>query len=177
MVDISAKPTTARMAVASGWLRMRAETLAAIRAGDAAKGDVLGVARVAGIQAAKRTAELIPLCHPLALTHVAVDLEPDTGLPGIRIRAAVRTTGRTGAEMEALTAVSVAGLTLIDMAKALDRWMVLEGITLEEKAGGKSGRLLRPAGKLARGEAGRRRRSGATGVPSGTPGREVKRGR
>ncbi len=150
MVDVSAKPAAVRTALATGWVRMRASTLAAIQAGNAPKGDVLAVARVAGIQAAKRTSELIPLCHPLALSHAAVDFVPDARLPGIRIRAAVRCTGPTGAEMEALTAVAVAGLTLIDMAKALDRWMVLEGIALEEKSGGKSGHLIRPVARRRR---------------------------
>jgi cyclic pyranopterin phosphate synthase len=123
---------------------MRAATLRAIERGDAPKGDVLGVARIAGIQAAKRTSALIPLCHPLALTHVDVECTPDRGLPGIRIAATVRCTGPTGAEMEALTAVAIAGLTLIDMAKGLDPWMALEGVLLQEKTGGKRGRLIRP---------------------------------
>lgn len=144
MVDVSTKRATARSARASGWVRMRATTLRAIERGDAPKGDVLGVARIAGIQAAKRTSALIPLCHPLALTHVDLECTPDRALPGIRIAATVRCTGPTGAEMEALTAVAIAGLTLIDMAKGLDPWMALEGVSLQEKSGGKRGRLIRP---------------------------------
>jgi cyclic pyranopterin phosphate synthase len=149
MVDISGKLPTDRTAVATGDVRMGIATLRQIEAGNAPKGDVLGVARLAGIQAAKRTSELIPLTHPLALTHVDVDCLPDRSLPGVRIRASVRCTGPTGAEMEALTAVAVAGLTLIDMAKSMDRWMVLEGIGLEEKRGGKGGLLKRPARRRA----------------------------
>jgi cyclic pyranopterin phosphate synthase len=144
MVDVSTKHATARSARAGGWVRMRASTLRAIERGDAPKGDVLGVARIAGIQAAKRTSDLIPLCHPLALTHVDIECLPDPALPGIRIAATVRCTGPTGAEMEALIAVAIAGLTLIDMAKGLDPWMTLEGVSLQEKSGGKRGRLIRP---------------------------------
>jgi cyclic pyranopterin monophosphate synthase len=129
---------------------MAVAALRQIETGNAPKGDVLGVARLAGIQAAKQTSQLIPLTHPLALTHVDVDCLLDRALPGVRIRASVRCTGPTGAEMEALTAVAVAGLTLIDMAKSLDRWMVLESIGLEEKRGGKGGRLKRPARRRAR---------------------------
>jgi cyclic pyranopterin phosphate synthase len=118
---------------------MRLETLAIVRSGDAKKGDVLGTARIAGIMAAKRTHELIPLCHPLALTEVEVDLVPDAKLPGVRVTARVKVTGKTGVEMEALTAVSVACLTIYDMVKAVERGMRIEGIGLVEKSGGKSG--------------------------------------
>jgi cyclic pyranopterin monophosphate synthase len=139
MVDVSAKDVTTRTAVAEGCIVMQPETLALVRDGNAKKGDVLGVARVAGIMAAKRTHELIPLCHPLLLSKVAVDLELDEALPGIRVRATVRLSGQTGVEMEALTAVSVACLTLYDMVKAVDRGMRIEGVRLLEKDGGKSG--------------------------------------
>ncbi|QXF11878.1 MULTISPECIES: cyclic pyranopterin monophosphate synthase MoaC [Sphingopyxis] len=137
MVDVGAKAATGRRAVASGRIAMAPEALAAIRAGDAPKGDVLSTARIAGIMAAKRTAELIPLCHPLALTSVAVEF--DWEADGISVRATAATTGPTGVEMEALTAASVALLTLYDMAKALDRAMVLGDIRLLEKSGGRSG--------------------------------------
>ena len=139
MVDVADKAVTKRTAVAEGRIVMLPETLALVRSGNAKKGDVLGVARVAGIMAAKRTHELIPLCHPLMLSKVAVDLEPDDALPGIRVRATVSLSGQTGVEMEALTAVSVACLTLYDMVKAADRGMRIEGIRLLEKDGGKSG--------------------------------------
>ncbi len=139
MVDVTAKADTERVAVAQGAVVMRPETLALIRAGDMKKGDVLGVARIAGIMAAKRTHELIPLCHPLALTGVEVEIEPDDALPGLRVRARARVKGATGVEMEALTAVSVACLTIYDMAKAVDRGMRIEGVRLIEKLGGKSG--------------------------------------
>jgi cyclic pyranopterin phosphate synthase len=139
MVDVSAKAVTERVAVAEGRVLMRPETLAIVRSGDAKKGDVLGAARIAGIMAAKRTHELIPLCHPLALTQVAVDLVPDEKLPGVRVTARVKVTGKTGVEMEALTAVSVACLTIYDMVKAVERGMRIEGICLVEKSGGKSG--------------------------------------
>jgi cyclic pyranopterin monophosphate synthase len=144
MVDVGGKPVTDRVAVAEGAVRMEAATLALITGGQAKKGDVLGVARLAGIMAAKKTAELIPLCHPLSLTKVAVELEPDADLPGIRIRARVATSGQTGVEMEALTAASVAGLTIYDMVKAVDRGMVIEGLRLTFKDGGKSGRFEAP---------------------------------
>ena len=137
MVDVGAKAATGRRAVASGRITMAPEALAAIRAGNAPKGDVLSTARIAGIMAAKRTAELIPLCHPLALTSVAVEF--DWEADGISVRATAATTGPTGVEMEALTAASVALLTLYDMAKALDRAMVLGDIRLLEKSGGRSG--------------------------------------
>jgi cyclic pyranopterin phosphate synthase len=140
MVDVSGKPVTERVALARGFVAMRPETLALIVGGRAQKGDVLGVARLAGIMAAKRTAELIPLCHPLPLAAVTLDLAADPELPGIAIAAEVRTTGRTGVEMEALTAVSVAALTVYDMVKAADREMRIGGIHLALKDGGTSGR-------------------------------------
>ncbi|MCS7040881.1 MAG: cyclic pyranopterin monophosphate synthase MoaC [Anaerolineae bacterium] len=140
MVDVSAKAETTRTAVAGARVVMRPETLAAIRAGDAPKGDVLGTARVAGILAAKKTHELIPLCHPLLLTHVAVDF--DYVEDGIEIRATVRCQGQTGVEMEALTAATVAALTIYDMAKALEKTMRIENVRLLRKEGGKSGLFL-----------------------------------
>jgi cyclic pyranopterin monophosphate synthase len=139
MVDVSAKPETERIAVAEGCVVMAAKTLDLVRKGDAKKGDVLGVARLAGIMAAKRTHELIPLCHPLAVSQIEVDIEPDTKLPGVRVKARVKVSGKTGVEMEALTAVSVACLTVYDMVKAVERGMRIEGIRLIEKSGGKSG--------------------------------------
>jgi cyclic pyranopterin phosphate synthase len=139
MVDVGDKALTSRVATAEGCVVMLPETLALIRSGDAKKGDVLGTARLAGIMAAKRTHELIPLCHPLLLTKVKLDCEPDETLPGIRIRAEARVTGQTGVEMEALTAVSVACLTFYDMVKAADRGMRIESIQLTGKSGGKSG--------------------------------------
>jgi cyclic pyranopterin phosphate synthase len=144
MVDVSAKPATGRRAVARGSVAMSPATLALVAAGTAAKGDVLGVARLAGIMAAKRTAELIPLCHPLPLSKVAVDLAPDAGGSRVLIEAEVGTTGPTGVEMEALTAVSVAALTVYDMLKAADRAMVIGEIRLVLKEGGKSGRFEAP---------------------------------
>ena len=143
MVDVSAKSDTARMARATGAIAMSAGTLKAIVANTVAKGDVLAVARLAGIMAAKRTADLIPLCHPIALTDVAVTLRADADLPGVRVEAIARTTGKTGVEMEALTAVTVALLTVYDMAKALDRGMTLMDVTLAEKTGGASGDYAR----------------------------------
>ncbi len=140
MVDVSDKPVTARIAVARGAVKMSAETLALITEGRAKKGDVLGVARLAGIMAAKKTADLIPLCHPLPITKVALDLTPDPSLPGIVVEATVKTGGQTGVEMEALTAVSVACLTIYDMVKAVEKSMSIEGIHLVLKDGGKSGR-------------------------------------
>jgi cyclic pyranopterin monophosphate synthase len=140
MVDVSGKPVTDRVAVAVGAVRMTKETLALITEGRAKKGDVLSVARLAGIMAAKKTADLIPLCHPLPITKVALDLAADPGLPGIRIEATVKTSGQTGVEMEALTAVSVAALTVYDMVKAVEKSMVIEGIRVVLKDGGKSGR-------------------------------------
>lgn len=140
MVDVSAKPVTARIAVASGAVKMAPETLAMITDGRAAKGDVLGVARLAGIMGAKKTADLIPLCHPLPITKVAIDLRADPSLPGIVIEATVKTGGQTGVEMEALTAVSVAALTIYDMVKAVDKAMEITAVKLLLKEGGKSGR-------------------------------------
>ena len=145
MVDVSAKPVTAREARARGAVRMSQKALAAIEAGNLPKGEVIATARIAGIQAAKRTSELIPMCHPLALSAIDVECLPDRELPGIRIDARVRCEGKTGAEMEALTAVAVAALTVIDMAKSADRWMTVEGLTLVEKQGGKSGKQRRPS--------------------------------
>ncbi len=141
MVDVSDKPVTARTAIAEGWIRMQTETLALITQGRADKGDVLGIARIAGIMGAKKTAELIPLCHPLPITKVALDLMPDSALPGVRITATVRTGGQTGVEMEALTAVSTAALTIYDMVKAVQKDMEIGGIRLTFKEGGKSGRF------------------------------------
>ena len=140
MVDVSAKSETARTAVAEGWVRMSSATLALVREGRAGKGDVLGVARLAGIMAAKRTSDLVPLCHPLPLARVALELAADNDLPGVRITATVATTGRTGVEMEALTAVSVAALTVYDMLKAAGKGMEIGGVRLLLKEGGKSGR-------------------------------------
>ncbi len=139
MVDVSEKAISQRIAIAEGKVIMQAETLAIVRAGDAKKGDVLGVARVAGIMAAKRTHELIPLCHPLAISQVDVEAALDAKLPGIKVTARVKVSGQTGVEMEALTAVSVACLTIYDMVKAVDRGMRIEGIRLVEKSGGRSG--------------------------------------
>jgi cyclic pyranopterin phosphate synthase len=139
MVDVSAKPATERVAIAEGGVIMAPKTLALVRKGNAKKGDVLGTARIAGIQAAKRTHELIPLCHPLPLAQIEVDLTPDASLPGIVVRARVKVAGKTGVEMEALTAVAVACLTIYDMVKAVERGMRIEGIRLLEKRGGRSG--------------------------------------
>jgi cyclic pyranopterin monophosphate synthase len=144
MVDVSEKAATERIAIAEGRVRMSAETLELVMSGNAKKGDVLGAARIAGIMAAKKTSELIPLCHPLAITKVEVDIAPDNiapddGAPALLVRAAVKVTGQTGVEMEALTAVSVACLTVYDMIKAVERGAVIEGIRLVEKSGGKSG--------------------------------------
>jgi len=140
MVDVSAKPVTDRTAVAEGWVKMRPETLALVAAGTAKKGDVLGIARLAGIMGAKKTADLIPLCHPLPITKVTLELETDAALPGVRITATVKTTGQTGVEMEALTAVSVAALTVHDMLKAAEKSIEIGGIRVVLKDGGKSGR-------------------------------------
>jgi cyclic pyranopterin phosphate synthase len=142
MVDVGAKDETRREAIARGAVTMRPETLALILAGGTAKGDVLAVARVAGIMAAKRTPELIPLCHTLLLTHVSVVIEPDRQASALQIEATVRTTGQTGVEMEALTAVSVAALTIYDMCKAVDRAMRIGDIRLAEKRGGRSGEIV-----------------------------------
>jgi cyclic pyranopterin phosphate synthase len=140
MVDVSDKAVTSRVAVAAGWIKMAPETFDIIAEGRAKKGDVLGIARLAGIMGAKKTAELIPLCHPLPITKVALDLTLDPDLPGVRIAATVKTTGQTGVEMEALTAVSTAALTVYDMAKAVDKAMEIGGIHVTLKDGGKSGR-------------------------------------
>jgi cyclic pyranopterin phosphate synthase len=144
MVDISDKPVTSREARARASVKMSPAALDAIVAGNLPKGEVIGTARIAGIQAAKRTSELIPMCHPLALTMVDVVCRPDTTLPGIEIESVVRCEARTGAEMEALTAVAVAALTIVDMAKSVDRWMTIGDIELVAKRGGKSGDLRRP---------------------------------
>jgi cyclic pyranopterin monophosphate synthase len=143
MVDVGAKPDTSRMARATGSIRMSAKALDAIVRNAVAKGDVLGVARVAGIMAAKRTAELIPLCHPLPLHDVSVILTPDPSLPGVRVEVTARTIGKTGVEMEALTGASIALLTVYDMAKSLDKGMVLSDISLAAKVGGKGGDYAR----------------------------------
>ena len=140
MVDVSDKPVTARVAVAEGFVVMSTETLALVTSGSAKKGDVLGIARLAGIMGAKKTADLIPLCHPLPITKVALELTADESLPGIRVEATVKTGGQTGVEMEALTAVSIACLTIYDMVKAVEKSMRIEGIRLVLKDGGKSGR-------------------------------------
>ena len=142
MVDVSGKPETARTATAAAHVAMQPATLATVAAGRAAKGDVLGTARLAGIMAAKRTAELIPLCHPLPISAVTLDLVPGEG--GVDIVATVRTTGRTGVEMEALTAASIAALTVYDMCKAIDRGMRIEGLRVTHKDGGKSGEFRQP---------------------------------
>lgn len=139
MVDVGAKAHTERIAVAQGHISMRAETLQMIQSGNAKKGDVLATARIAGIMAAKKTHELIPLCHPIGLTNVTIDIDPDSELPGYTVTATTKVTGQTGVEMEALTACSVACLTIYDMAKAVDRGMTISEIKLLEKSGGKSG--------------------------------------
>jgi cyclic pyranopterin phosphate synthase len=144
MVDVGGKPESTRMARATGQIIMSAATLEAIAGNTIAKGDVLGVARVAGIMAAKRTAELIPLCQPIALTDVAVTFVTDPALPGVRVEATVRSVGRTGVEMEALAAATIALLTVYDMAKAMDKSMVLNDISLTEKTGGVGGPYARP---------------------------------
>jgi cyclic pyranopterin phosphate synthase len=142
MVDVGHKPDTERVAIAKGAIAMEIETLELIRAGNLKKGDVFGAAQLAGVMAAKKTAELIPLCHPLPLTHINLELEPDEELPGIQITATVRTIGKTGVEMEALTAVSVAALTIYDMAKAVEKTMRIVNIRLVEKHGGMSGDVV-----------------------------------
>lgn len=141
MVDVSQKPVTARTAIARGHVKMMPETYAIMTDGSAEKGDVLGVARLAGIMGAKQTSNLIPLCHPLPITKVALELTPDETIPGVIIQATVKTTGQTGIEMEALTAVSVAGLTVYDMLKAVEKTMEISGIRLTMKEGGKSGKF------------------------------------
>ncbi len=142
MVDVGAKAATHRVALVTGHIRMLPATLALIESGTAKKGDVLGIARIAGIQAAKKTSDLIPLCHPLALTRVAIDFEIDPALPGVHCSTTVETVGPTGVEMEALTAASVALLTIYDMCKAVDRGMTLGDVRLREKHGGKSGSFV-----------------------------------
>jgi cyclic pyranopterin phosphate synthase len=142
MVDVSHKPDTERLAIAAGEVRMKRETLELIRAGNVKKGDVLAVAQLAGVMAAKRTAELIPLCHPLSLTLIDVRCELQDDLPGIAITATVKTTGKTGVEMEALTAVTVAALTVYDMAKAVEKTMQITNVRLVEKHGGLSGDVM-----------------------------------
>ncbi|MDA1154044.1 MAG: cyclic pyranopterin monophosphate synthase MoaC [Proteobacteria bacterium] len=144
MVDVSDKAVTDRIAVAEAHIVMADATLALITEGRAKKGDVLGIARIAGIMAAKKTADLIPLCHPLPITKVSIDLTPDTTLPGIRISATVKTSGQTGVEMEALTAASTAALTVYDMVKAVQKDMIIGGLRVTLKDGGKSGRFENP---------------------------------
>lgn len=139
MVDVGDKTDTVRIATASGCVIMQPQTLELILSGNAAKGDVIGTARLAGIMAAKKTSDLIPLCHPLMLSKVTIEIEPDEALPGLRINATVKLTGKTGVEMEALTAVSVSCLTIYDMAKAVDKGMVISNIAVDSKSGGKSG--------------------------------------
>lgn len=139
MVDVGDKTDTVRIATASGCVIMQPQTLELILSGNAAKGDVIGTARLAGIMAAKKTSDLIPLCHPLMLSKVTVEIEPDEALPGLRVSATVKLTGKTGVEMEALTAVSVTCLTIYDMAKAVDKGMVISNIAVDSKTGGKSG--------------------------------------
>lgn len=142
MVDVSAKPDTPRLAVARGEVRMKPETLEAVRQGNLKKGEVVIIAKLAGVMAAKKTSELIPLCHPLPLDHLEVDIEFAPELPGLIITAAARTTGKTGVEMEALTAVAVAALTVYDMAKAIEKTMIIQNIRLVEKRGGQSGDVV-----------------------------------
>lgn len=144
MVDVSTKDDTVRIAVAEGFVKMKPETLAIILKGNAKKGDVIGTARIAGIMAAKQTSNLIPLCHPLMLSKVTVEITDDAELPGLRVEATVKLTGKTGVEMEALTAVSVTCLTIYDMAKAVDKTMEIGGIRVMEKSGGKSGDFRHP---------------------------------
>lgn len=148
MVDVSSKPETERVAIARGEIRMNPETLALIQSGGVAKGDVLGVARVAGIMAAKRTGELIPLCHPLPITNAGVDFTIDEAGSRIMIEARASTVGKTGVEMEALTACSVAALTIYDMTKAADKGMVISEVRLVKKTGGKSGTYVRPGEEI-----------------------------
>jgi cyclic pyranopterin phosphate synthase len=144
MVDVGDKPDTVRVAIAEGSIRMKPETLELILAGDAKKGDVIGTARLAGIMAAKKTSELIPLCHPLMISKVTVEITPDRELPGFHVETMVKLSGKTGVEMEALTAASIACLTIYDMAKASDKGMEILNIRLKSKSGGKSGNFVRP---------------------------------
>ncbi|KAB0681780.1 cyclic pyranopterin monophosphate synthase MoaC [Aureimonas leprariae] len=149
MVDVGGKQATRRVAVAEGRVAMAAETLRTIEAGNLKKGDVFGAARIAGIMAAKRTSELVPLCHPLLLEKIDVSIEPDPALPGLLVTATVSLTGKTGVEMEALTAASVACLTIYDMAKAVDRGMTITGVCVVEKSGGRSGDWTAPSAAAA----------------------------
>ena len=142
MVDVGDKPDTQRLAIAKGEIHMRSETLALIQAGDLKKGDLVTVAELAGVMAAKRTSDLIPLCHPLPLNHIGVEIRLDPELPGVQITATARTTGKTGVEMEALTAVSIAALTVYDMAKAVEKTMWIQNIRLIEKRGGQRGDVV-----------------------------------
>jgi cyclic pyranopterin phosphate synthase len=158
MVDVSAKPATERVAVAAGFVRMSAATLELILSGNAKKGDVLGAARIAGIMAAKKTHELIPLCHPLAISKAEVEITPEPG--GLTVQASVKVTGQTGVEMEALTAVSVACLTVYDMIKAVERGVTIEAIHLVEKRGGKSGRYRAPPSPAPHAAGGRQQAAG-----------------
>jgi len=144
MVDVSDKPVTDRIATAQSWIKMTPQTLDLIQQGTAKKGDVLGIARLAGIMAAKKTSDLIPLCHPLPITKVTVELTPDETLPGVQITATVKTSGQTGVEMEALTAASTAALTVYDMVKAVQKDMEIGGLRVTLKDGGKSGRFVSP---------------------------------
>lgn len=143
MVDVGAKDDTTRIAIAEGMVKMNAETLTAVQKGNAAKGDVLAAARIAGIMAAKKTSDIIPLCHPLLLSKITIDFTLDEAIPAVFVRATVQLSGKTGVEMEALTAVSVACLTIYDMAKAIDKGMTISNIRLMEKQGGKSGHWKR----------------------------------
>jgi cyclic pyranopterin phosphate synthase len=145
MVDVGSKPVTDRLARATGTIRMQPETLAKILANEVAKGDVLGVARIAGIMGAKRTSDLVPLCHPIPISDIQIEITPDADIPGLRVDATVCATGRTGVEMEALTAVTVTLITIYDMAKGVEKGMVMAQISLTEKAGGKSGHWSREA--------------------------------
>lgn len=151
MVDVGGKDSTVRLAIASGKIVMHADTLKLILNGDAKKGDVLGAARIAGIMAAKKTSDLIPLCHPLALSKITVDIESDAKIPGLIVTATAKLTGKTGVEMEALTACSIACLTIYDMAKAVDRNMQITDIHVVEKSGGKSGHWINDGSSLRKG--------------------------
>jgi cyclic pyranopterin monophosphate synthase len=148
MVDVGSKALTERIAITEGFIRMEAETLELIIAGNSKKGDVMAVARIAGIMACKKTADLIPLCHPLPITHVEIDLIPDQAASGVRCQTTVKTTGQTGVEMESLCATQIALLTIYDMCKAVDRGMVIESVQLLKKEGGKSGTWQRSQSKV-----------------------------
>ena len=192
MVDVSDKDVTSRIAVAEGFIKMAPETFAIITEGRAKKGDVIGVARLAGIMGAKKTSDLIPLCNPLPITKVSVEFTQEPDLPGLRAEATVKTTGQTGVEMEAMTAASVAALTIYDMVKSADRFVTINGVRLLEKSGGASGHWKRPApketaeteggaagpaepGKPGRGS--RRSRGPSGAAASGKPGKGAKRAR